>query len=136
MLFVLGETGMDRRWLIIVCGVPGSGKSTFALRTVMRWNAVSFASETFADDLGARARTATGDLSKDALVHAYSAMGAAVATSLATRRLVVSVGSFRAEEQRQRFRDIATSSGAGMTTLRITCSIETAADRLRARLAS
>jgi predicted kinase len=126
---------MRRPCLIIVCGVPGSGKSTFALRAADRWGAARFASETFAEELGAAARTASGDLSKAAIVHAYAAMGAAVAGSLATNKLVVAVGSFRSEEQRRRFRDIATSSGASATTLRIVCPIRTAAQRIRSRLA-
>jgi predicted kinase len=69
------ESGRGRPRLIIVCGVPGSGKSTFALHAADRWGAVRFASETFAEQLGAAARTASGDLSKEAIVHAYSVMG-------------------------------------------------------------
>jgi len=127
---------MRRHRLIIVCGIPGSGKSTLALRAVERWGAVGFASETFAEELGATARTASGDLSKEAIAHAYSAMAAAVAVSLLRNRLVVAVGSFRSEEQRRRFRAIATNVGASVTTLRVVCLIETAAKRVRARLAS
>jgi predicted kinase len=126
---------MGRPRLIIVCGVPGSGKSTFALHVADRWGAIRFASETFAEALGAAARTALGDLSKEAILHAYAAMGAAVRDSLATNKLVVAVGSFRSEEQRRRFRDIATSSGASVTTVRIVCSVETAAKRIRSRRA-
>jgi len=126
---------MARSGLIVVCGVPGSGKSTFALRVVDRWGAISFASETFANELGAAARTDSGDLSKEAIVHAYSAMGAAVTASLATNKLVVAVGSFRAEGQRRQFRNIATSARANVTTLRIGCPVETAAMRVRARMA-
>ena len=62
-------------------------------------------------------------------------MGAAVRDSLATNRLVVAVGSFRSEEQRKRFRDIATSSGATVITFRIVCPVETAAIRIRSRRA-
>ncbi len=127
---------MARPRLIIVCGIPGAGKSTLALRAVERWDAVSFASETFAEALGTAARTASGDLSKEAIAHAYSAMAAAVADALSTHRLVIAVGSFRSEEQRRRFRDIATSGGTSVTTLRILCPIETAAQRVHARLAS
>jgi predicted kinase len=130
------EERVGRPRLIIVCGVPGSGKSTFALRVADRWGAVKFASETFAEQLGAAARTVSGDLSKEAIVHAYSVMGAAVRESLATNKLVVAVGSFRSEEQRRRFRDIATSSGASVVTLRIVCPIETAAKRVCSRLSS
>jgi predicted kinase len=126
---------MGRPRLIIVCGIPGSGKSTFALHVADRWEAIRFASETFAEELGAAARTASGDLSKEAILHAYAAMGAAVRGSLATNKLVVAVGSFRSEEQRRRFRDIATSSGASVTTVRIVCSVETAAKRIRSRRA-
>jgi predicted kinase len=126
---------MGRPCLIIVCGVPGSGKSTFALHVADRWGALRFASETFAEELGAAARTTSGDLSKEAIAHAYSAMAAAVRASLATDKLVVAVGSFRSEEQRKRFRDIATSFGASVMTLRIVCPIETAAMRVRSRRA-
>jgi predicted kinase len=126
---------VEGRRLLIVCGIPGSGKSTFALRAAERWDAVKFASETFAEQLGAAARTASGDLTKEAIVHAYSAMGAAVADALATNKLVIAVGSFRSEEQRSRFRAIAKSSGASVTTLRVVCPVETAAKRISARLA-
>jgi predicted kinase len=126
---------MGRQHLIIVCGVPGSGKSTLARHMVDRWGAVSFASETFADELGAAGRTSSGDLTKQAIVHAYSAMGAAVTASLAAGKLVIAVGSFRAEEQRRRFRDIARRTGASVTTLRIVSPVETAAKRVRLRIA-
>src|ERR1700738_4767884 len=106
---------MGRHRLILVCGIPGSGKSTLALHVADRWGAVKFASETFAEELGGAARAASGDLSKEAIVHAYTALGAAVAEALATNKLVVAVGSFRSEEQRRRFRDIAKSSGASVT---------------------
>jgi predicted kinase len=126
---------MGKSRLIIVCGIPGSGKSTFALHAAGRWGAVRFASETFAEQLGAAARNASGDLSKEAIVHAYSAMGVAAMNSLGTHKLVVTVGSFRSEEQRRRFRDIAADSDATAVTLRIVCPVETAAERVRARLA-
>jgi predicted kinase len=61
-------------------------------------------------------------------------MGAAVAEALATNKLVVAVGSFRSEEQRGCFRDIAKGSGANVTMLRIVCPTETA-KRIRSRLA-
>jgi predicted kinase len=128
------EQGVGPR-LIIVCGIPGSGKSTFALRVADRWGAVKFASETFAEQLGAAARTASGDLTKEAIAHAYSAMAAAVAGALTTSSLVTAVGSFRSEEQRSRFRAIAKSCGASVTTLRVACPVETAAKRISARLA-
>jgi AAA domain len=90
--------------LIIVCGVPGAGKSTFALHAVKRWDAISFASETFAETLGAVARGPSGDLTAEAIAYAYSAMGAAVENALSRDRLIVAVGSFRSEAQRSRFR--------------------------------
>jgi predicted kinase len=121
--------------LLILCGVPGSGKSTLALRVADRWGGVGFASETFAEQLGAAARTASGDLSKEAIAHAYAAMGVAVGDALLTNKLVVAVGSFRSVEQRRRFRDIAAHGGAAVTTVRIECPIGTAAKRIRARLA-
>jgi predicted kinase len=121
------------RNLIIVCGVPGSGKSTFALRAAERWGAMGLASETFAEQLGAAARDDSGDLSREAIVHAYCAMGAAAKKALEKQTLVVAVGSFRSEEQRMRFREIARLSNATSTTLRIVCRVETAAERVRLR---
>ena len=106
-----------------------------ALRAVDRWGAAYFASESFADELGAAARTPAGDLTEQAIVHAYSAMGAAVAASFAAKKLVLAVGSFRAERQRGRFRDIASCAGASVTTLRIVCTIETAARRVQSQIA-
>jgi len=125
----------ERPSLVIVCGVPGSGKSTFARYLADRSGAVWFASETFAEELGAAARTPSGDLSKEAIAHAYSAMGAAVEDALATNELVIAVGSFRSEEQRRRFREVATRAGADAITLRILCPIETAAKRVGLRRA-
>jgi predicted kinase len=126
---------MRRPRLIIVCGVPGSGKSTLAARAAGRWGAATFASETFAEELGAAARTASGNLSKRGIAYAYAAMGAAVADALATNELVIAVGAFTSEEQRSRFRAIAKGCGASVTTLRVVCPVEIAAGRIRARLA-
>src|SRR5262249_56053948 len=103
---VSGAVGsrMGRHRLIIVCGIPGAGKSTLAHRAVERWAAVSFASETFAEELGAAARTASGDLSKEAIAHAYSAMAAAVAEALSRNELRVPVPSLPSPAQPPRFR--------------------------------
>jgi predicted kinase len=121
--------------LIIVCGVPGAGKSTLARHATERWNAVSHASESFASELGAAARNASGDLTPQAIAHAYAAMAAAAKISLQTNPLVLVVGSFRAQEQRRQFRDMAAAMGAKMTTLRISCPAEIAARRVLARRA-
>lgn len=125
---------MEQR-LMIVCGVPGAGKSTLALRAIDHWGAVGFASETFADQLGSAARTTSGDLSKEAVIHAYSAMRSAVTVSLATTKLVLAVGSFRSPAQRSLFRDLGAEAGACVTVIRVSCPIEIAASRVRSRKA-
>jgi hypothetical protein len=63
-------------------------------------------------------------------------MAAAAAAAIATSKLVLTVGSFRDRDQRTRFRDIARSAGASVTTLRICCPIDTATKRIRSRIAS
>jgi predicted kinase len=129
-------TGMTKLHLLIVCGIPGAGKSTLARRVVERWGGVSFASETFAAQLGDAARTASGDLSKQAIVHAYAAMGTAAAAALALNKLVSVVGSFRSVEQRRRFWDLGIAAGAKVTKLRLVCPLATAAERIRSRFAT
>jgi hypothetical protein len=62
-------------------------------------------------------------------------MEVAVKDAFVTHKLVVAVGSFRSEAQRSQFRDAAIGSGAHVTTLRIVCPIDTAAARIRSRLA-
>jgi predicted kinase len=131
----MGPLDAQRPNLVIVCGVPGSGKSTLARYVADRSGAVWFASETFAEELGADARTPAGDLSKEAIAHAYSAMALAVEDALASNKTVIAVGSFRSEEQRRRFRDVARRSGVGAVTLRVICPIEIAAKRVRLRRA-
>jgi hypothetical protein len=121
--------------LIIVCGVPGSGKSTLALHVVDRWGAVSFASENFAGRLGNAARTSSGDLTEQAIIHAYSALGTAITDALTYSELVLAVGSFRSDHQRTRFRDIAANKGASATVLRIVCPTALASKRVRLRVA-
>lgn len=121
---------------MVVCGVPGAGKSTLARHLVDRWGAVSFASETFAQSLGAAGRTSSGDLTPQAIAHAYSAMAATVGAAIPTQKLVVAVGSFRAQDQRARFRAIAMNAGASITMLRIYCPTGIAAARVRSRIAS
>jgi predicted kinase len=91
---------MPRPFLIIVCGVPGAGKSTLALHLSERWGATCFASETFAAELGPAARGPSGDLTREAIAHAYAAMGRAADEALRSGALVVAVGSFRAADQR------------------------------------
>ena len=94
---------------------------------------MSYASENFTEALGAAARTPSGDLSKEALTHAYSAMEDSVTAALANHRLVVAVGAFRSKIQRRRFREIARRARTPVTSLRIACPVETAATRVLAR---
>ena len=93
LLFLLKpENG--RRRLIIVRGVLVQENPHLPFARSSDGGGHSFASATFrSDKLGAAARTASGDLSKQAIAHAYTAMGAAVADFLAKSKLVVAVGS-------------------------------------------
>jgi predicted kinase len=124
---------MSTPHLTILCGVPGAGKSTLADYFASRWGAVVFASETFAAKLGSAARGQSGDLTAEAIAHAYRAMATAASHSLLAGKLVVVVGSFRSERQRESFRQIARKADAHVTTLRVACSAELAAQRVRMR---
>jgi len=121
--------------VVIVCGAPGSGKSTWARHVVDRWRAASFDSVAFTKEVGAAARNAAGDLTPEAMAHAYAAMACAMADAVASNRLIVAVGSFRSEQQRRQVRDAARGAGAVVTTLRIACPPEVAAERVRLRMA-
>jgi predicted kinase len=121
--------------LIVLCGIPGAGKSTLAHHLVERWNATSFASESFAAELGGAARDASGDLTAEAIQHAYKAMANAAQTALHINRFVVAVGSFRSECQRRRFREIGAEAKAKVVLLRVVCPVDSAASRIRARAA-
>ena len=121
--------------LLIVCGVPGAGKSTLTRHAAERWGAITFASETFAEQLGPTGRSASGDLTREAVAHAYAAMGQAAEESLGKHDLVVVAGSFRSQDQRERFRKLAVAQNAHVTTLRVFCPAALAAERVRARRA-
>jgi predicted kinase len=62
-------------------------------------------------------------------------MAMAAKRALQASTLVLTIGSFRAQEHRRRFRDMATGIGAQVTIVRISCSAEIAADRVLARRA-
>jgi predicted kinase len=119
--------------LIILCGVPGAGKSTLAEHLRSRWGAVVFASENCAAELASGGRGPSGDLTVEAIEHAYSAMIGAASRFLLPGNLVVVVGSFRSERQRNGFRRIARILGAEVMTLRVACSAEMAAHRVHVR---
>ena len=121
--------------LMIVCGVPGAGKSTLARHACARWGAITFASETFAEQLGPTGRSASGDLTREAVAHAYDAMAKAAELSLGNRDLVLVAGSFRSQDQRERFRQLAIAQRSHATTLRVVCTAALAAERVRERRA-
>lgn len=122
---------MDRQHLLIVAGMPGAGKSTLVRRVVDRWGALSFESDIF---LGESGRAPSGDFTDDALARVYPAMSEAAAAALATKRLVLASGSFRAANQRALFREVAKKAGTTATTLRIDAPVDKAAERVRARI--
>ncbi len=124
---------MKRPQLIILCGVPGAGKSTLADHLGRQWGADVFASENFAAELGSAARGPSGDFTAGAVAHAYFAMATAASRSLLDGKLVVVVGSFRSEHERHRFREIARKAEAAVIALRIACSAGLAAQRVRTR---
>src|SRR5260221_12677220 len=62
-------------------------------------------------------------------------MEAAAVESINQSKLVLAVGSFRAEEKRTRFRELAVASGVSAITVRVTCPVAMAAERVRSRIA-
>ncbi len=121
--------------LLILCGVPGAGKSTLACHLTKLWRFSAFASETFANELGSVARTAAGDLSEAGKTYAYSRMAALAAAGLADKKAAVVIGTFRSDIQRRRFRDIAARTAAAVLTIRIACPVQLAAERVASRSA-
>jgi len=124
---------MSARHIMIICGVPGAGKSTLAAHVVERWGAVAHESDDFVNGLIEGGRTSAGDFTDEALEQAYQSMGNAVVESLKTHWLVLAVGAFRTVDQRKMFRQIADQAGVGTTAILVDTPAEVAAERVKAR---
>ena len=103
--------------LVVVCGLPGVGKSTVSRAVADRLEAAILRTdvvrkELFDDPEYAAAETAT----------VYDALLARARERLADGRAVVLDGTFRRRERRIEADDLAAAVGAGLRLVRVRCS--------------
>jgi len=124
--------------VLVVCGIPGSGKSVFAQHLASNCRSIIFESDHYLSQLYSRRELgldASGDFTAEALDNVYLAMAAGVRSALAggVQGLVLVVGTFRRPEQRSMIREIAAEHSTACITVMIVCELDVARQRVAAR---
>lgn len=114
--------------LIIVCGLPGSGKTTLARELAGRVHAVHFSS----DALRKKA-LAKPTYSEDEKMLIYDELARMAAASLAEGKDVIVDATYYSRMQRERMRKVAQDAGAKSFTLLCVLSEEETRRRLSRR---
>jgi predicted kinase len=127
--------------VLIVCGMPGAGKSTFAQCIGSATDSMIFESDEYLRQLygeGGAGHDAAGDFTSEALARVYQAMLAGVRAALAAqfRGLILIVGSFRSFDQREMFRNLSSEHTVRVVTVAVECDLDMAVKRVEMRVAS
>jgi len=111
--------GHKVNYLLLVFGLPGSGKSALAGRLASRLGAVRISSDYKRTRLGLR-----GDYSKDSIDAVYEEMFRVGLERLKEGRPVILDGSFSSERYRQRAAQVAAEAGVPLRLIRMVANEE------------
>ncbi|WP_284013063.1 AAA family ATPase [Halobaculum litoreum] len=118
----------DTARLVVVCGLPGAGKTTVAEAAAERLGATLVRTDVVRKELVAEPTYSSRESQRT-----YDEVFRRAATRLAAEDSVVLDGTFRRAARRDRARTVAVDAGVPFTLLRVTCDEATAKARIRAR---
>jgi predicted kinase len=118
----------DATRLVVVCGLPGAGKTTVAEAVTDRLDATVLRTDVVRKELFSDPEY-TSEESK----RAYDAVFDRASATLADDTSVVLDGTFRRAARRDRARSVAAAADVPFDFLRVTCDESTAKARIRSR---
>lgn len=118
----------DTTRLVVVCGLPGAGKSTVATAVTDRLDAALVRTDVVRKELFSDP-SYTAEESR----RTYEAMFERAGSYLAGGDSVVLDGTFRRAARRQQARDLAERRDAALQLVRVSCDEQTAKERIRSR---
>lgn len=114
--------------LIVVCGLPGSGKTALAKRLARELKASWISSDAVRSECGLR-----GDYSKESIAAVYREMMARAEAVLRLRSRVVLDGSFGSSRFRDQARQLTVAAGVPLALIRMVADEETTLRRVGRR---
>lgn len=125
----------DKQKLIIICGLPGVGKTTVAHALAHRINAVVITSEKVVDELfrNTRHNHTDKDWTHRELAQGYNELFSREERALKAGHTVIVEGSFRFDRQRRRAIAIADKLSIPHMVISVTCPVNIMKKRLEKR---
>ena len=122
--------------LIVVCGIPGSGKSTVArsMSALTGLPTIS-SSDVRAKLLGIKIERFDNDFTPDEVLHTYESMFKLASDRLSSGKGLIMDGFFRSPGLRDRAKDLAIGLGAHYQGFCVYCDYDVALRRLESRKA-
>jgi predicted kinase len=116
---------MVRPAIVLLCGLPGSGKTTFALELLGHWPAIHVESDAIRQEIFPQPRFTNGE---NRIVFAEAERRAARA--LSQRSVVIVDATSLRREHRDRFRALALRAGVAFFVVRLVVAPDVARERL------
>lgn len=111
--------------LVLVCGLPGTGKTTLAVAISEKLGAIHLNTDRVRVSLGLQGHYTSADKAK-----VYAAMYRQAGEALDAGRTVVLDGTFSAEQERERVRELARESHCSVRWIEVKASESLARDRV------